>query len=247
MKKVAIIFWGLTRGLKHTIKNLEENLFSVLRENNIEYNNFIHTWYFEGLYENNWHKLKNIQLDFEEYKLLNAKISLVENQDEVIKNFDFKKYHTKGDCFKNNFQSHNYYILSLISQKRIIKELEKIKDEYDYVIFQRPDIIFDKKFDINWFKLANDNILFPSHGSRKKGYYNDRWCLANTNDAIKYGNVFDLLFEYSQKKIVCAEGFLGWVFDDYYKKNVVLIDFNHRRVDPEGKKNRLNHLNINLY
>ncbi len=236
MKKVAIIYWGLTRGLKHTIKNLEENLFSVLRDNNVEYDNFIHTWYFEGKYENNRHKVKNVNLDFEEYKLLNAKICLVEDQDEVIKNFNFEQYHMKGDCFRNNFQSHDFYILSLISQKRIIKEFEKVKDEYDYVIFQRPDIIFDKKFNINWFNLAKDNILVPSFGSlRDKPYYNDRWCLANCDDAIKYGTSFDFLLVYSKMKMICAEGYTGWLLKTHYKLNVLQIDYRHYRVSPDGK------------
>ena len=237
MKKVAIIFWGLTRGLKHTIKNLEEKLFSILRENNIEYDNFIHTWYFEGKYENKYHKLKNINLDFEEYKLLNAKISLVEDQDKITKKFNFKQYHTKGDCFRNNFQSHNYQILSYISQKRITKEFEKVKEDYDYVIFQRPDIIFDKKFDVNWFNLVKNNILVPSFGSGKPHeiYYNDRWCLANVENAIKYGTSFDLLLEYSQKNLVSAEAFTGWFLKKHYKLNVLQIDYKHYRVSPDGK------------
>ena len=237
MKKVAIVFWGLTRGLKHTIKNLEENLFSVLKENKIEYDIFIHTWYFKGKYSNKWHNIKPVKLDFNEYKLLNAKVCLVEDQDEVEKNFNFKDYHTMGDNFKNNFQSHNFYILSLISQQRIIKEFEKVKDDYDYVIFQRPDIVFDKKFDVNWFGLANDNILVPSFGSKPppEKYINDRWCLANTQDAIKYGNVFDLLLDYSKKFCVSAERFLGYIMFDYYKFNVLQINYKHYRVYPSGK------------
>ena len=130
-KKCAIIFWGLTRGLKHIIKNLHSHLFDVLKENNIDYDIFIHTWYFKGYYENKWHGIKPMKLDFDEYKLLNAKYVMIEDQDKVQENFNFKQYQSQGDNFNNNFQSFNYYILSLISQQKIILEFQKYKDEYD--------------------------------------------------------------------------------------------------------------------
>ena len=41
VKKKGAIFWGLTRGLKHSIENLHSHLFDVLKENNIDYDIFI--------------------------------------------------------------------------------------------------------------------------------------------------------------------------------------------------------------
>ena len=35
--KIAILFWGLTRSLKYTIKSIKINVFNVLQENNIDY------------------------------------------------------------------------------------------------------------------------------------------------------------------------------------------------------------------
>jgi hypothetical protein len=47
-KKVAIIFFGLTRTLGKTINSIEENLFKPLRDNSIEYDIFIHTYKIYG-------------------------------------------------------------------------------------------------------------------------------------------------------------------------------------------------------
>jgi len=157
-KKGAIIFWGLTRGLEHTINNLRTHLFDVLTENDVEYDIFIHTWYFEGEYSNKRHGVKPVKLDFAEYKLLNAKYVILEDQDKVQKEFDLQEYRSKGDFFANGFQSSDFYILSLISQKRIVSKFEEVKDEYDFVIFQRPDILYEKKFNIDYLELQESTI-----------------------------------------------------------------------------------------
>jgi hypothetical protein len=238
-KKGAIIFWGLTRGLKHSIENLRSHLFDVLKENNIDYDIFIHTWYFKGNYENKWHKIKSIKLDFEEYKLLNAKYVIVEDQDKVQENFNFKQYQSQGDYFKNNFQSFNYYILSLISQKKITEKFKEKKDEYDFVIFQRPDILYKKKFNINWLNLINDNnIIVPIFGSSPGNNcyeINDRWCLCNSDNAVKYGTILNHILDYSKNNIVNAEIYLGWIMSNFYKIDIKKINMIFYRITPHGK------------
>lgn len=236
-KKGAIIFWGLTRGLKHTINNLQINLFDVLKDHNMDYDIFIHTWYFKGEYNNKWHGLKSIALDFDEYKLLNAKYVMVEDQDKVQQNTDFKQYQTHGDCFNNNFQSFNFYILSLISQQRIISKFEEVKNEYDFVIFQRPDILYKQKFNIEWINSINkNNIIVPTFGgaTNNKHRINDRWCICNPENAIKYANVLKHLLEYSKREQVSAEVYLGWIFYDYHKLNVDQVDVIFHRIKPDG-------------
>ena len=144
------------------------------------------------------------------------------------------------DCFKNNFQSFNYYILSLISQKRIIEKFEEVKNEYDFVIFQRPDILYKEKFNIDYLNLIkNNNIIVPTFGGACKGYdyrINDRWCLCNSDNAIKYGSVLDYMLDYSKKNRVSAEVYLGWIMTYFYKINVKLIDILFYRITPDGKK-----------
>lgn len=239
MKKGAIIFWGLTRGLKHTIKNLQTHLFDVLKENKIEYDIFIHTWYFKGDYSNKWHSLKSIKLDFNEYKLLNAKYEIIEDQDKVQSQFNFKQYQTMGDNFKNNFQSFNYHILSLISQKRIIEKFKEVKNEYDFVLFQRPDVLYKQKFDINLInKVSNNNVIVPRFGGqteKNKRRMNNRWCLCNRENAIKYGTALDHLLEYSKKNKVVAEHHIYWLVKEFYKLDIDFIDIIIYRITPLGE------------
>ena len=68
--KVALCFWGLTRSLKHTIESIHENILKPLQENQIEYTIFLHTYKFESPYINPRAKEVNVELDFDEYSLL---------------------------------------------------------------------------------------------------------------------------------------------------------------------------------
>ena len=42
--RVAICFFGLTRSLKHTIDSINTNIFQPLKNSNIEYDVFLHTY-----------------------------------------------------------------------------------------------------------------------------------------------------------------------------------------------------------
>ena len=44
MKRIAICYYGMTRSLNKVYQSHCEKIFDKLRENNIEYKVFIHTW-----------------------------------------------------------------------------------------------------------------------------------------------------------------------------------------------------------
>ena len=119
--KIAICFYGLTRSLKYTIDSIEENIFKPLKDANIEYDIYLHTYYFEGNYNNVFGNEHNIQLDFNEYKLLNPDYFKQDDQNEVIKKIDFAKFG------KNHYkkQTHNNAILGLYSLREATKMIEK--------------------------------------------------------------------------------------------------------------------------
>lgn len=247
MTKCAIIFWGLTRGLEHTLPNIKKKLFTELEKNNIDYDIFIHSWYFEGEYINHYHNYKIKNLTFDEYKLLNYKVSIYENQDNEKKKINFNKYFNQKDPYNTNYKTIENYIMSLISQKKIIEEFDKVKDNYDFVIFQRPDQIYVDKFKIKYFNLVkNDNIVISRIKSNEKNIYNkkkknfqkicNRWCLANPKNSIIYGNILDYLLEYSINYPIIAERFLYWLFQFKLKKkiNFAFCDILYCRCDPLG-------------
>ena len=72
-KKVAIGFFGITRSLKYTIDSIKINIFNVLKEQNIDYDIYLHTYRINEPFTNPRSKEVNIRLNFNEYKLLEPK------------------------------------------------------------------------------------------------------------------------------------------------------------------------------
>lgn len=238
-KKVALLFWGLTRGLKYTIYSINENVILPLKKANYDVDVFLHTYYFNGLYNNDRHGVRNFKLDFNEYKLLNPKDFIIENQDEVKKHLDLKKYRQKPDHFKNNYQSNDFYILSLHSQRKVTNLFKKYSDQYEYCIFLRPDVIFVSPIDVSWLSLVGDNtMILPSWATYKKHKEyseNDRFCICKPIDSYKYGNIFSFILIYSQLESIVAEAFLGFILNLYYKVNIIRVKFLFKRVLPNGQ------------
>ena len=95
--KVALCFWGITRSLKYTINSIKKNILQPLKDGNIEYVIFIHTFSFNSDYYNPRANEVNIELDFEEYKLLEPDFIKVEDQDDVKERINIKKFHSLND------------------------------------------------------------------------------------------------------------------------------------------------------
>jgi len=51
-KRVAILFFGLSKTLERTIDSIKQNLLTSLDENSISYDIFIHTYKIFGSYNN---------------------------------------------------------------------------------------------------------------------------------------------------------------------------------------------------
>ena len=81
--KVALCFWGLTRSLKYTIYSIKKYILNVLKIHNIEYKIFLHTFVFNSSYYNPRAEEYDIQLDFNEYTLLEPDYLQIDNQDVI--------------------------------------------------------------------------------------------------------------------------------------------------------------------
>ena len=98
-------------------------------------------------------------------------------------------------------------ILALHSKKMVTQLFKEHKNEYDYVIITRPDQMLNAKVNTNAFSLLNDrNIIIPYEHSYHG--YNDRFCIAKPNVAIKYGSAFYVLKLYSQIGTIVSEVFM---------------------------------------
>lgn len=239
--KIAICFWGLTRSLKFTIESLQDKLFLPLEKHNIQFDKFIHTFYFDGLYNNKHGNEKNVQLDFDEYKLLNPDYFLKENQDEVIKNIDFSKYEFNNTVYNNRTTFRNA-ILAQYSMKKVTELVENTKIKYDYLLFIRPDCKIVDKFNYRNFLFAKNNrVLSPKFG--KSTGLNNRMFIGNYNQGIIFGKSIDYIEEYTNEKVYIAEPFIMWIVKKKMfpnkKMSIKFINFRFQRIRANGEVARL--------
>ena len=232
--KIAIIFWGLARSLNYTIESINKNILNVLKENDIEYDIYFHTYFLNNIYNNPRSNEKNIKLDNNLYKLLKPKYFIKDNQEKVIKDLDIKQYYPKKSPFfkDDKFLTFKNYILALNSLKRISKlaiEINK-SENYDYVIYMRPDVLFTKKFDIKWFDLCKEKIILtPSF--HKWGGLNDRFSIGKPEIIKLYGYRFNYL---EKRMMLISERLLKFVVEKDKYKNID-IEFVFKRIRADGK------------
>jgi len=227
-KKVAVLFFGLTRSLHRTIQSLQTNLFNVLRDNSYEYDTYIHTYKIQGEYNNMWaqeHTQNYINEDVE--ALLKPTYYIYDNQQDIVQNMNFEEYYTKLGNWRHKTPEMTKYLirnmcLALYSKKQITKLFEKNKDAYDYAIIIRPDMMLKTKVDIKWFDELRDGVILIPERDSYSGC-NDRLCIGTVNTILYYGTLFDSLKEYSEQTSITSEGYL---LDMLNKKSLKLIQKN---------------------
>jgi hypothetical protein len=226
-KKVAILFYGLTRSLRKTYDNIKENIFDELTNNGFEYDTFIHTYQLDNPYINPFTGEKTYDYDNNSYQLLKPKEYIIQNQNLVEKNLRIHEYFSKlGDwagCANTLDKKAEFVrnmVLALYSKNKVIELFSKYKYDYDYVIITRPDQKYNSKLNVLALNLLNENnIIIPFEHS----YHgvNDRFCIARPKNAIIYGTSFNSLKNYSKVKSIISEVYLK----DYLNFNKLNIIF----------------------
>ena len=235
MTKIAILFFGLSKCLSKIIPSIKKHLFDVLSKNNIEFDIFIHTNKINGVYRNIWSGE-----DFSNYpnedieSILSPKYYLHDNQDDIIKKINIDEYTKNPGNWCGGFPIELTKILiknmflALYSKKRITEEFQKHKNEYDYAIITRPDSMFFKDINIDWFKeLNNNNIIIPSID-----WYsgcNDRFCIGKPDVIIYYGTLFNHLERYLKSNKLCSEKYLLDMLNEK-KINIIKKDIVYKKI-----------------
>jgi hypothetical protein len=233
--KIAIGFFGITRSLKYTIDSIQENIFNVLKMNNIEYEIFIHTYHLTS-YKNirTRESMKDDSIDNEEYKLLNADYIEIDNQHEVKEQLNLLSYRTHKDPWSTNYNSVDNFILGQYSKLKLTNMIENRKQDYNYVVFMRPDCLYINKFPINFLDSVNDNtIAIPNFHLYGTYRFNDRFCIANMSTYKIYGEIFPKLLSMSKERPLHSETILGMVINSNNIK-VLRIPFKFSRVRCNG-------------
>lgn len=213
-RKVAVLFFGLTRSLRKIRKNLQSKIFNELTRNGYDYDIFIHTYHLDNPYINPWSKEVVNNYDNTAYKILNPKYYIVEKQNNVEKNLNLNAYYSCLGNWKGGASTADMckymirnMVLALHSKKMVTMLFEKHKNDYDYVIITRPDQILYSNIRTNAFSLLNDkNIIIPYEHSWSG--CNDRFCIAKPDVAIKYGTSLNELQKYSTTNSIHSETYM---------------------------------------
>ena len=235
--RVAICFFGLTRSLKHTIDSINTNIFQPLKNINIEYDVFLHTYNLKHLIS--IRSNENSKLDTNEWKLLNPTYYKIDNQDKFDKSYDYEYIKKYGDAWDNNHSSTTNFIRQLNSLKQVWKLVESTKNNYECLIFLRPDLKYTTKLDIRYInKNLHSNIILTPYWGNYRGGINDRIGIGNYNTMEKYANRLDDVSDFleSTKKPLHAEKFLKFVLNKYNIKNKEL-KLVGKRIRSNGKMN----------
>jgi len=227
--KVAVCFWGIARSLNHTLASIQECIFKPLQESGISFDILLHTYIVNNIYENKRAKETCIQLDNDSWKQLNPHKYIIENQEEIYEQLNVLKYRNKGDPWYSNFQTFDNHILALWSLKQVTSLYDV--DQYDYIIYVRPDVKYFKKItEIDFMNLEENVALLPNFHTYP---INDRFCIAKPAAAKKYGNRFDFAYEFSLQNQLHSERFLNWTLEKHSIK-YINVHFPFHRVRANG-------------
>lgn len=236
MVKVCICFYGvISRSLKKTIESIRNNIFNVLKENNIEYDVYVHNMKVNRLISR---RARDSGKIIDCCHLLKPDYFTETNQVIFDKQYNnlIKKVISYGllkSYFKNTIFN---AIRQLYSVKKVTEMWYNSDKEYDFYIYLRPDLLYINKIDIDviLLNLNNNVLLTPSWA--KFGGLNDRIYMGK-KDIIKYfGFRFDELEKMMEERKLPyhPESYMKYIANKYNIKTVD-IELRGKRIRANGK------------
>jgi hypothetical protein len=230
-KRVAICYWGLTRSTKKVYTTHFKMIFDQLENSNISYDIFMHTWELKGK-QRVWDNELVTPIDYKEYELLQPDYYQIDKQDDFTENLIFEDYYYKddprGEWYPLLILNH---LCALESLKRVTEMVENSGNEYDYVMYVRPDSCFIIPLDTNFIlSLKNNEIIIPNFEHHTG--YNDRFAILTYKTAPIYGKRIDHIIQYRKNiNYIIAERYLCYTCNKN-KLQVKLINFPFSLVRP---------------
>ena len=227
-KRLALIYYGLTRSLESVLSSMETHLFQPMEEKKIHVDIFVHTYSIYGEYKNAWSReQKDRYPNVNVIYLLEPSHLIVEKQDDVLARLNIEEYYTKlGNWTGMSEELTKYLIrnmaLALYSKKQIALEVEKRMKEmaYDYIMCMRPDLKFTSRFNVEDMDQLDDvSIILPKDEAYSG--YNDRFMVAKPSVGLYYCKLFDELLPYSRETSIISEKFL---LDMLNKKSIHVLE-----------------------
>ena len=232
----AIIYFGLTRSTKKVYKSHFNEIFNILRDNNLTYKIFMHTWKKNDNKQKVWCETSDKNIDYEEYKLLNPDFYKLENQDNFINSINMDNFFYKDVAEQKGYKQNGEWLPGLIlnhicalkSQKTALEMVENfVKDgnKFKYVMFIRPDARFKNPLPIQELDNKND-IFIPDHDHHEG--LNDRFAIIDYNKAYIYGKRIDEITEFRKTNSrITAEKYVKFIVKKYeLKLKKINLNFN---------------------
>ena len=229
--KIALCFWGICRSTDKTIDSIKTNIHNVLKENDIEYDTYVHTYHISNLYSNEraGEPIQDINNDL--YVLLEPNFIEIDDQEAVDKTLDLQSYKTHKDPWHSNYNVFDNHIRALYSLYKVT-QLYKEKP-YDYIIYLRPDVLYLNPISPTWFPKDNSISVPDFHDDCDKCPINDRFAICTKPTALIYGLRFKKALEYSKKYKLHSERFLLYILENS-KTKINRVPFRFRRVRTTG-------------
>lgn len=237
--KIAICYWGMTRSTKLVYESHITNLYEVFKNNNIEYNTFMHTWETKNNANIIWENICDINIDYEEYKFLNPDFYKIEKQWKFLETLDFNNYFNKELYDKYGGDTpHEWrpqlimnHLCALESQKRVYNMVKETNINYDFIIYIRPDVKILNLFDLNYLKMQFD-IIIPDYDHHEG--MNDRFAILQFNNALNYSTRIDEIIDFRKNNgRIVSEKYVKYIVEKYYP-NVKYINFIMKIVRPNN-------------
>ena len=239
--KFCICFFGVIgRSIEYTIDSINENIFNVLKANNIEYDVFIHNMIVDKISNPRAGEINSI-INNENYKLLNPTEYIEDKQEDFDKNYNnWRILFNNGDEYNNKFNTLKNAIRELYSLKRVTSLWEN-KEKYDFYLYLRPDLFYLTKLNVKMIlkymrkKYIEKSILTPGwercKGSADIGI-NDQVYFGKYDVMLKMAKRIDYLEELSKIRYN-SEKFL-YIVVKKYNINTINMNFNYILVRTRG-------------
>ena len=248
MKKIALLFYRLTRNFKFkNYPSIKNKILKILIQNNIKYDIYIHTFSMD-----NEHGAK---LNNNEFLLLKPKKYIIDNQNKIDKLLDFEKYKSLfkklyPDNTIKNIARANY------SKRQVWKLLENSNINYDVLIALRPDVEYLNEISLKHLEIQDNEIKLPNFSpeiyplyfinifsNQKKLNYkkskqrsvNDRFAIGNFSTIKSYLNIGKYLLKLEPDNIGETEENLKSYLDLKKIKITIIFNFYFRRVRSNGE------------
>lgn len=201
MPKVCICVYSLVqRSLKYTIQSIKTNILEELSKNGIEYDIYLHT-YDSSISHSPRAGEINVQVDPEDYKLLDPLIHNVESYAEFNDNYDYDDFIRQyKDPWLDNYESVKNWIREMNSVQCVTKMWEDKKSDYEFCLYIRPDLMYITPLPVSYIvrhlreRNYSNTWFTPPWG--KYGGLNDFMAIGDCDSMIKWGKRFDSMYEF---------------------------------------------------